>query len=901
MDDGPLAAEPVHPTVGMVNIRSQVDNTPDASRAWEECANQVWAREEMLVKKWKDEISNLLTFAGLFSAVLTAFNVQYYVALQPQTQDPSVQAMLIALNMLAVRRGETDVGLLTLAAMDNSSSVTSTPFHVVSINTLWFSALLFSLSAASLAISVNQWLHHYVDHTTSRPHQSVQLWYFRHSMFDEWSVPLIISLLPVLLQTSLALFIAGLVQLLWTLNTIVATIVTALAALLLILSASTALIPAFAPSCPYKSQPALWCFRATSRMRRLLLIIVTRLVHDGHHARSSVSVVARQYLTKQCRERIDNWLKAQRCWLRASTWRDIDNMSMRLRRDGPDYALQVIECADSTLMDDAFLESVRHPQISQLTKHLSSLIHATPASTPNTLEFRRHALEIFHQFGLHSPATLENRCEMCSCISNSFLIQIAHPCLRQPDISIDAALALYYCICKHHIQRIYLTDLPDANSFVAVQYSQTVADMGCLSADIFSRLITETMLNDDDREKHQRRILGHIESLLNATMFPDPAVYGRLIDLLPAAGVSHVVRDHIAELISQYDGDILSGHARSSLTQKAFLQITSVALRQSVRLAIGGVSLNQIADELRGGLDIAAVSFASPETRTLVQNIKWSSNRQDHQAIIAMAQTFLDILHKITPAIFDDEHDRIAHQMRILALLQNLLDLHFGSCIGPANAVYAKLVRLLHTSRHPPEVQNQIVRIIWQFGFKYYIGTDDIRAIFALLPPPGGKGSVAQLIRLSFSALQHSAKVPLVQFPRVREDIRRGLALLAEHLTSPEIGQEIAEASMWYEMHMLFKICVDIAYIPSARGLFTLEVVKPLEFCATRCCRLEPPTWFRDGISDCMKSICSISGYQMSLEMHAISITKHTAALPPVPPFDPLRITVTQETETFNS
>lgn len=165
-------------------------------------------------------------------------------------------------------------------------------------------------------------------------------------------------------------------------------------------------------------------------------------------------------------------------------------------------------------------------------------------------------------------------------------------------------------------------------------------------------------------------------------------------------------------------------HARSSLTQKAFLQITSVALRQSVRLAIGGVSLNQIADELRGGLDIAAVSFASPETRTLVQNIKWSSNRQDHQAIIAMAQTFLDILHKITPAIFDDEHDRIAHQMRILALLQNLLDLHFGSCIGPANAVYAKLVRLLHTSRHPPEVQNQIVRIIWQFGFKYYIGTD---------------------------------------------------------------------------------------------------------------------------------------------------------------------------------
>lgn len=89
-----------------------------------------------------------------------------------------------------------------------------------------------------------------------------------------------------------------------------------------------------------------------------------------------------------------------------------------------------------------------------------------------------------------------------------------------------------------------------------------------------------------------------------------------------------------------------------------------------------------------------------------------------------MAQTFLDILHNITPAIFDDDHDRIAHQMRILALLQSLLDLHFGSCIGPANAVYARLVGLLHTARHPPEVQDQIVKIIWQFGFKYSIGTD---------------------------------------------------------------------------------------------------------------------------------------------------------------------------------
>lgn len=63
-----VPAESLH-AINEVNVPSMIlkQSTPDvvdASDAWEECAKQVWDREEALVKKWKDEINTLLTFVS---------------------------------------------------------------------------------------------------------------------------------------------------------------------------------------------------------------------------------------------------------------------------------------------------------------------------------------------------------------------------------------------------------------------------------------------------------------------------------------------------------------------------------------------------------------------------------------------------------------------------------------------------------------------------------------------------------------------------------------------------------------------------------------------------------------------------------------------------------------------
>ncbi|OSX63432.1 hypothetical protein POSPLADRAFT_1139114 [Postia placenta MAD-698-R-SB12] len=229
--------------------------------------------------EWKDEINKLLTFAGLFSAALTAFNVQYYVFLQPQASDPIANAILVLMSALVANSDATDILQPTLSALTTSRNAAKTPIDVIVINTLWFSALVFSLSAASLAISVSQWLHHHIDQPASRYRQSVRIWYFRHRGFNSWNVPFIISLLPVLLQTLLPLFLIGLLVLLWTLNLIVFGVVTTLVVILLTLSVSTAIIPTIAPTCPFKSQPAWWCLAIVQHIQLGLSKIIKSFPH----------------------------------------------------------------------------------------------------------------------------------------------------------------------------------------------------------------------------------------------------------------------------------------------------------------------------------------------------------------------------------------------------------------------------------------------------------------------------------------------------------------------------------------------------------------------------------------------------------------------------------------------
>lgn len=84
---------------------------------------------------------------------------------------------------------------------------------------------------------------------------------FRLRGFLKWRVPETIALLPLLLQAALAFFSVGLVDLLWSLDPIVATVVTVFFSLSLGFVLITTLLPSVFLDAPHRSPQAYVVFR----------------------------------------------------------------------------------------------------------------------------------------------------------------------------------------------------------------------------------------------------------------------------------------------------------------------------------------------------------------------------------------------------------------------------------------------------------------------------------------------------------------------------------------------------------------------------------------------------------------------------------------------------------------
>ncbi|KAI0702785.1 hypothetical protein C8T65DRAFT_611898, partial [Cerioporus squamosus] len=73
------------------NSRKTFFTPEQREQAWDATAHAVKKYSDEMVDRWNKEIDTLL--AGLFSAILTAFNVQSYQLLTPPAPDPVVSAL----------------------------------------------------------------------------------------------------------------------------------------------------------------------------------------------------------------------------------------------------------------------------------------------------------------------------------------------------------------------------------------------------------------------------------------------------------------------------------------------------------------------------------------------------------------------------------------------------------------------------------------------------------------------------------------------------------------------------------------------------------------------------------------------------------------------------------------
>ncbi|TFK88754.1 hypothetical protein K466DRAFT_520245 [Polyporus arcularius HHB13444] len=244
-------------------------NEEDHAKAWKETARIVEEESNDMVDRLNKEIDALLTYAGLFSAIQTAFNIELYKRLS----DPD--PVLVALGMMSAQLSSFTVNRALVNSTGptfvfNQSIPAAVPLWIVVVNALWFSSLISSLSAAFIGIMAKQWLTQYKSGVSGTERHTARLRQLRLNSLKRWRVEEIVGVVPVLLQLASGLFFAGLLVLLWNLNRTVAIVGSIFVGFLAVFSLSTIILPSIVMHCSYLSPPSRVLFELTRPCRRAL-------------------------------------------------------------------------------------------------------------------------------------------------------------------------------------------------------------------------------------------------------------------------------------------------------------------------------------------------------------------------------------------------------------------------------------------------------------------------------------------------------------------------------------------------------------------------------------------------------------------------------------------------------
>ncbi|KAK0200825.1 hypothetical protein DFS33DRAFT_1265535, partial [Desarmillaria ectypa] len=222
------------------------------ARIWRTYLDECAIFDAEMVEDWRDGLDVLLIFAGLFSAVVSTFVVQTSQNLQIDYGEVSASLLF---ELVSVQRAMADGASVDL--VPRSGLTPYTPFHPKTldlwVNGLWFASLSLSLSTALVAALAKQWIHQYVSVPSGTPHDRVRVRHVRYMSLQDWHIPTIVGMLPVLMHAALGLFLLGLVVFLIPQSTEIGGAMAAIVLVGFFAYISTNLLPLIYPHCPFRT------------------------------------------------------------------------------------------------------------------------------------------------------------------------------------------------------------------------------------------------------------------------------------------------------------------------------------------------------------------------------------------------------------------------------------------------------------------------------------------------------------------------------------------------------------------------------------------------------------------------------------------------------------------------
>ncbi|KAJ7278695.1 hypothetical protein C8J57DRAFT_1573283, partial [Mycena rebaudengoi] len=199
------------------------------AKMWTVYISEADKYDKALVASWRSDMNGMLIFAGLFSAILTAFVIESYKNLSPDSGEATVALLGQISDQLAGKAGNG-----TLAVMPASPFVPDTTALIC--NALWFISLGLSLSSALIATLLEQWARDFLHRADLRSAPVIRARIFSYLYYGlkRFNMHTVVEVIPLLLHASLLFFFAGLILFLLPVNDIIMGISAALFGLVVV-------------------------------------------------------------------------------------------------------------------------------------------------------------------------------------------------------------------------------------------------------------------------------------------------------------------------------------------------------------------------------------------------------------------------------------------------------------------------------------------------------------------------------------------------------------------------------------------------------------------------------------------------------------------------------------------
>ncbi|KAF7350482.1 hypothetical protein MVEN_01353800 [Mycena venus] len=230
------------------------DETP-ASQLWAVYVSEAAKYDKSLVESWKNDMEGMLIFAGLFSASLTAFIIESYKTLTPDSGDSTVQLLThISQQLAAAANG-------TAFPAQSPAPFTPLPSSLI-CNALWFMSLGLSLTCALIATLLEQWARDFLHRADihSSPVIRARIFSYLYYGLKRFNMHVVVDIIPLLLHASLVFFFAGLVAFLFPVNSAIAAVAAAPLVIVVVVYSALTLLPLWFLDCPYRTplSTAVW-------------------------------------------------------------------------------------------------------------------------------------------------------------------------------------------------------------------------------------------------------------------------------------------------------------------------------------------------------------------------------------------------------------------------------------------------------------------------------------------------------------------------------------------------------------------------------------------------------------------------------------------------------------------